>query len=167
MNKLVINKFDGKNSIYIYENNKLVEQYDEYEDKPRLEGNIYLGKVKDIVTGMQSAFIDIGEEKSALIHIKDLIPKISDTTGNVNANIEDYDINKIIRKNDYIIVQIKRDCNDQKGPRVTKDIKLTGKYIVLMPFSQFTTVSQKIIEENDKKRLKKICSDYLKKLNIE
>ncbi len=152
MNKLVINKLENKTSLYLYEEDNLVEKYDEYDDKPRLEGNIYLGKVQDVVPGLQSAFIDIGEEKNALIHLKDLLPKISESTGNENLNINEYDIKKELKVNDMILVQIKRDCTDQKGPRVTKDIKLTGKYVIIMPFSKFITVSQKI-NDNKKKEL--------------
>ena len=161
MNKLVINKLENKTSLYLYEEDNLVEKYDEYDDKPRLEGNIYLGKVQDVVPGLQSAFIDIGEEKNALIHLKDLLPKISESTGNENLNINEYDIKKELKVNDMILVQIKRDCTDQKGPRVTKDIKLTGKYVIIMPFSKFITVSQKI---NDNKRKELIINNIKKYL---
>ena len=161
MNKLIIDKLEDKTSLYLYENENMVERYDEYNNKPRLEGNIYIGKVQDITAGLQSAFIDIGEEKNALIHLKDLLPKVSNTTGNENLKIDDYDIKKEIRINDKILVQIKRDCNDQKGPRVTKDIKMTGKYIIIMPFSKFITVSQKVENENRKNELISIVKKYI------
>ena len=105
---------------------------------------------------MQSAFIDIGEEKNALVHIKDLIPKASNVTGNVYEDVSKYDISKLVKPGDEILVQVKRDCNEQKGPRVTKDIKLNGRFIILMPYSNFLTISQKIQNEEEIKRLKGI-----------
>ena len=101
MYRLEILKKDQNTIIYVYENDKLVESYSERIEEPRLEGNIYLGIVKDVVPGMQSAFIDIGEKKTALIHINDLIPKISDTTGNLNLDISKY-------KGLYLIVAVHR-----------------------------------------------------------
>ena len=134
MNKIRIEvkKDLDKIIIFVYQENELVEFYIEDIKKQRLEGNIYLGVVKDVVKGMQSAFIDIGEERNALIHIKDILPKESNVTGNANLDIQNYQIQDLLKTGEKILVQIKRDCDDQKGSRVTKDIKLTGNYIILM-----------------------------------
>jgi len=161
MYKLIINEDNEKVDLYVYENDELVEQYTEKKDRKRLEGNIYVGRVSDVISGMQSAFIDVGEEKKALIYIRDLLPKISDTTGNTELDIDEYNIADLVQKKDKILVQIKKDCTDQKGPRVTKDIKLTGKYVVIMPFSKFVTISKKIENEKRRNELKKICKKYL------
>ncbi|MBR3134731.1 MAG: Rne/Rng family ribonuclease [Clostridia bacterium] len=160
-NKLVINKIEDKNSIFLYENGELVEQYQESIEEKRLEGNIYLGKVKNIIKGMQSAFIDIGIEKNALIHIKDIIPKESDVTGNNEINEKDYNINDYIKQGEEILVQIKKDSSKTKGARVTKDVKLVGKYIVLMPFSKFITISKKIEESSERQRLKMCVEEHI------
>lgn len=161
--KIEIKKENNNLKIFIYQDNELTEIYNEDINKKRLEGNIYLGVVKDVVKGMQSAFIDIGEEKNALIHIKDILPKESDVTGNVNLDIEKYQIQKLIKPGEKVIVQIKRDCDEQKGSRVTKDIKLTGKYVVLMPYTQFITTSSKIEDKNEKERLTSIAKKYIPK----
>ncbi len=161
--KIEIKKIENEVKIFIYQNEELIEYYKEDINKKRLEGNIYLGIVKDVLKGMQSAFIDIGEEKNALIHIKDIIPKQSNVTGNVNIDVEQYQIQKLVKPKEKILVQIKRDCDDKKGSRVTKDIKLTGKYIVLMPFTEFITVSLKIEDKNERDRLIKIVKKYLPK----
>ncbi len=165
MNKyrIEILKKVNKIKIFIYEENNLVEVYQEDINKKRLEENIYLGIVKDVIKGMQSAFIDIGEQKNALIHIKDILPKQSNVTGNVNLDTEKYQIQDLLKPNEKILVQIKRDCDDKKGSRVTKDIKLTGKYIVLMPFTEFITISNKIEDSKEKERLTKIVKKYLPK----
>ena len=76
MKDIIINKNeDGSNLIALVENGKLIEKYDDDESIKANEGNIYCGIVRDLLPGMQSAFIDIGEDKNAFIHIKDVIPK--------------------------------------------------------------------------------------------
>ena len=77
MQEILISKVQNKKIIAILENGKLQELYEEKDDTSRLEGNIYLGIVKDILPGMQSAFVDIGEEKNTFLLIKDLLPKVS------------------------------------------------------------------------------------------
>lgn len=161
--KIYIKQIENKLQVFVYQNDVIVEQYEEYFDGQRLEGNIYLGKVTDVVKGMQAAFINIGKEKNAFIHVKDIIPKESNITGNENIDITKFNINKLIKRDDNIIVQIKKDCNNNKGPRVTKDIKLTGKYVVLMPYSKFITVSKKIENKEERNRLIKIVKDELEK----
>lgn len=161
MYNILIKKDKGITTVAVVQNGELAEIYKEKEEEKRLEGNIYLGKVKNIIPGMQSAFIDIGETKNALVHIKDLIPKSSNLTGNVYEDTSKMNISKIVKSGDVILVQVKRDCNEQKGPRVTKDIKLNGNFIILMPFSNFVTVSQKIEDESEKDRLKKIVKEVL------
>ena len=161
-NKIIINKKGENVNILVYENDKLVEIYNENVKDKRLEGNIYIGQVKDVVKGMQSAFIDIGQEKNALIHIKDLIPKESDITGNNEIDISKYNICKMIKPNDRIIIQVKRDSSMQKGAKVTKDIKIIGRYVILMPYSKFITASKKIEDKSERDRLIKEVKNIVK-----
>ena len=161
MYNILIDKQKENTVVAVVQDGELVELYNEKNTEKRLEGNIYLGKIKNIIPGMQSAFIDIGEEKNALVHIKDIIPKVSNVTGNVYEDTSKYDIAKIVKPGDEILVQVKRDCNEQKGPRVTKDIKINGKFVILMPFSNFITISQKIENEDEIKRLKSIVKEKL------
>ena len=166
MYKIFINKKEDKINLFVKKNDELVEQYEEPIEKQRLEGNVYIGKVDNVVEGMQAAFVDIGIEKKALIHIEDIIPKESEVYGNSNINIAKYKINDYIKPNDLIIVQIQKDCYNQKGPRATKHIKLTGNYVVLMPFSKFITVSKKIEDETERNRLINIVEKLNKKYGI-
>lgn len=163
MYKILINRDEEKITIAVVQNGDLVEVYNEKLSEKRLEGNIYLGKVRNIITGMQSAFIDIGESKNALVHIKDIIPKASNVTGNSLEDTSKVNIKDIIKSGEEVLVQVKRDCNEQKGPRVTKDIKINGKFVIFMPYSKFITVSQKIQDENEKERLKAIVKEVLPK----
>ena len=94
MYNILIEKNEEDTKVVVVQDGKVVEVYNEKYDEKRLEGNIYLGKVKDIIPGMQAAFIDIGENKNALIHIKDLLAKESTTTGNVNLDISNINIKR-------------------------------------------------------------------------
>ena len=161
MNNILIEKNEKNVTIAVIENGELAEIYNENNEEKRVEGNIYLGKVKNIVLGMESAFVDIGENKNALIHIKDILPKASNITGNLYEDTSKIKISKIIKTGEEIVVQVKKDCENQKGARVTKDIKLNGKLVIFMPYSKFITISQKIEKEEEKERLKKIVKEIL------
>lgn len=164
MKEIIIKKEKDKKNICLIEDGKIVEQYEEGAKTNRLEGNIYCGKVKDIILGMQSAFIDIGEDKNAFIHIKDIIDKIDNKTGNRDQNFSTYDIGKYIKRDMPILVQVKKDEEDKKGARVAKHINLTGRYTVFMPNVEFVTISEKIEDVKERNRLLKICDNIKEKL---
>ena len=90
MQEIFIKQEDIKKIVAVVENGKLVEKYEEKEEQERLEGNIYLGKVENVLIGMQAAFVDIGINKNTFIHLKDIIPKISNETGNKNERLYKY-----------------------------------------------------------------------------
>ena len=79
MTELLIQENQEKKQIALVENGKLIEYYEEDNKTNRREGNIYIGIVKDIIKGMQAAFVDIGTEKNSFIHLKDILPKIDET----------------------------------------------------------------------------------------
>ncbi len=149
---LIIENQDEKNIAYL-EDGILKEYYKESKSKKRLEGNIYVGKVKDVLQGMQAAFIDIGEDKNAFLHIKDVLPKKSNVTGNKKEDIEKYKIKDYIKPNQSILVQVKKDSNNIKGARVSTNIQVPGKFVIILPENDFITVSQKIEDIEERKRL--------------
>lgn len=153
MQEILISKQEDKKIIAILEDGNLQEVYEEKEDSNRLEGNIYLGKVKDILTGMQAAFVDIGEEKNTFIHIKDVLPKVSKVTGNKNEDLDKYNIKDYIKKDSHILVQVKKDATSLKGAKISTDLHIPGRFVVVMPKDNFITVSQKIEDENERERL--------------
>lgn len=164
MQEIIINQDKENNKIVaLVENGKLVEKYEERVGQERLEGNIYLGKVENVLLGMQAAFVDIGTEKNTFIHIKDVIPKVSNETGNKNETLSKYDIKNYIRSGMPILVQVKRDSTNKKGARVSTHISLPGRFIVLMPETEFITISKKIEKEAEKKRLLEIVKNSLPK----
>ncbi len=162
MTELLIQKSDEKRQIALVENGKLIEYYEEDENTHRREGNIYIGIVKDIIKGMQSAFVDIGTEKNSFIHLKDILPKIDQTKEQQDSNI---DISDVVQPNQKILVQVKKDSNEKKGARVSTHMNLPSKYVVLMPNTDIITISQKIEEEKEQKRLIKLVKDNLSKGN--
>ena len=165
MKEIIINKNkDGSNLIALVENGRLIEKYDEEKEKNAFEGNIYCGIIRDILPAMQSAFIDIGENKNAFIHIKDIIPKVSNITGNKEENLEKYKISDYLKIKEPILVQIKKDQENQKGARISKHISLTGRLCVLMVNVNFITVSQKIENVEEHNRLKTIARKILSEI---
>lgn len=163
MREIIIKHTNEKNIITLVEDYNVVEKYEESEDKKRLEGNIYLGKIQRVLPGLQAVFVDIGNNKNAFLHIKDIIPKASNQTGNKNKNFDEIDINNYVKVGMPVIVQVKKDQIMQKGPRVSTHINLPGRFIVAMPETKFVTVSQKIEDVNEIKRLKGIVEENLDK----
>ena len=145
MQEIIINVNDKKEKlIALVENGKLIEKYEELDNHTRLEGNIYAGKVINILPGMQAAFVDIGQSKNTFMHIRDVIPRASNQTGNKNEQLSKYDIKNYIRSGMPILVQVKKDSSNKKGPRVSTNINLPGRFVVIIPGAEFITISQKI-----------------------
>ena len=150
MLELIINKNKDVETICLVENGKLIEKYqdDQNTKNNRLEGNIYAGKVSDIVPGMQSAFIDYGDSKKGLLHLKDALPQIDEK--NKSEDLGNKKITDVLKPNQKILVQIKKDSNDKKGAKISTHISIPSKYIVFMPNTDIITISQKI--ENMKRK---------------
>ena len=162
MLELIIKRVEDERKIVLVENEKIVEYYEEKENDNKNEGNIYIGIVKDIVKGMQAAFVDIGVDKNSLIHLKDILEKKDEKKEKPDLN---QDINKLIKPNQKILVQIKKDSNEKKGARVSTHINLPGKYIVLMPNTDIITVSQKIEDKKEQERLINLVKQHISKGN--
>ena len=164
MQEILVNVDKQRNkTIVVVENGRLVEKYQENDGAERLEGNIYRGKVQNVLLGMQAAFVDIGKEKNTFIHIRDVMPKASNETGNKNEPLNKYNIKDYIRTEMPILVQVKKDSTSKKGARVSTHMNISGRYIVLMPNSEFITVSKKIEDIKEKNRLLNIVKPIVPK----
>jgi ribonuclease, rne/rng family len=144
MQELRIKVDANEKTVILLNNYKIVEQYT--IDKENIEGNIYLGVIKNIVPGLKATFVDIGKSKNAFIHFEDL-GKTKDE----------------IKLNETILVQVQKNAVKQKGAKLTTNIKLTGRQIVLMPQTDFISVSRKIEDEQKREELKEIAKKYLPK----
>lgn len=162
---IVVQKQDIK-EISILEEGILKEHYKEKEDKKRLEGNIYIGRVTDVLIGMQATFVDIGAEKNAFLHIRDILPKKSNVTGNKEEELENYKIKDYIKPNQKVVVQVKKDSNNVKGARVSTNIQIAGRFVVILPENDFITISQKIENKKEKNRLISIVESVKKDKKI-
>lgn len=137
-------KVDTKEKIAtLIEDYNIVENYT-INNQESLEGNIYIGIIKNIVPGIKAAFVDIGKDKNAFIHFEDL-----------------YKTNNDIKINQKILVQVQKNSIKQKGAKLTTNIKLIGRQLVLMPKTNYITISRKITDEAARERLKTIVEEYL------
>lgn len=162
MLEILINKEDDKKDIALLEDGRLLEYYMDEENSNRNEGNIYVGVVKNVIKGMQAAFVDIGTEKNSFIHLKDILDKIDEKNlENITTNNDKINISDVIKEGQRLLVQVKKDSNLQKGARVSTHINLPSKYIALMPNTDIITVSQKIEDKKEQERLIKLVKENL------
>ena len=153
MLELIINKNKDIETICLVENGKLVEKYENNEEtmKNRLEGNIYAGKVADIVPGMQSAFVDYRDSRKGLLHLKDAIPQVDEKK--VKKEKSTQKISELLKQNQKELIEIKKDSNERKGAKISTHISIPSRYIVFMPNTEIITISQKIEDEKRKNEL--------------
>ena len=140
-------------------------------DDPRMVGSIYKGKIRNLEDGLKAAFVDIGYEKNAFLHYWDIIPSPLDSSYDVvdrgkkkksKPKITNKDIPKKYPTGTELIVQVTKGPIGTKGPRVTTNVLLPGRYLVLLPNSEQSGVSRKIENKEERSRLKKI----VRELNI-
>ncbi len=162
MKEIIIYEENENKTIMYLENQKILEKYEENENNRTIEGNIYIGKVQNILSGLQAAFVDLGNGKNAFIHLKDILPKRNIVEepkldeAEKNLKIKDY-----VKTGMPIIVEVKRDETSNKGARVSTHISLKGRFIVYMPNATFVTVSQKITDKTKREELVDITKKYL------
>ena len=166
MLELIIKKEQTQKQIALIENGNLVEYYEEDNELERKEGDIYIGIVKDIVKGMQAAFVDIGAEKNSFIHFKDLLPKVDESKQKEKVKKQTLletpiHIEELVKPNQKILAQVKKDSNEKKGARISTHINLPSKYIVLMPNTDIITISQKIEDKKEQERLISLVKENL------
>ena len=176
MNKdLIINSSADGVEIALLEDKKLVEIHNEKMDARWAVGDLYLGKVRKIIPGLNAAFVDVGFEKDAFLHYTDLSPyaksiiKFTQLAMNDNDNQFDFSkfesapeivktgkISEVLNGKPNIMVQILKEPIAAKGPRLTCEVSLAGRYVVLTPFNEIVAVSKKIHTSEERKRLQKI-----------
>ena len=179
--ELVINVTPSEISIALCEDKVLVELNKEQCQTGFAVGDIYLGKVRKIMPGLNAAFVNIGHEKDAFIHYLDLggqfesLQKVVDShqSGRRGIKVETMKLEPSIEKNgklatylqpgQLVMVQIAKEAISTKGPRLTADISLAGRNVVLVPFSSKIFISQKIRANETKKRLRQIAAKVLPK----
>lgn len=156
MRYIFIDSKDGIDRVGIVENDRLAEFHSGKQDDNKLVGNVYRARVMDVLPGMEAAFVNIGVEKNGYLYVKDALPKDKLYTN------KDYKISEILKSGQEIIVQVKKEPFENKGPKVSTHIEIPGRYLVLTPYSNKRNVSRKITNRDEIKRLKFIGKKIMK-----
>ncbi len=157
--ELLINVTPSETRVALIENGVLQEVHVERESRRGLVGNIYLGKVIRVLPGMQAAFIDINLEKAAFLHASDINTKLILNKGDLPADHVP-DIRALVHEGQQIVVQVIKDPLGTKGARLTTDITVAARYLVLMPNADHAGISQRIEDPKERNRLKDIITPY-------
>ncbi|HPX06544.1 MAG TPA: Rne/Rng family ribonuclease [Tenuifilaceae bacterium] len=180
--ELVIDVRTSEIALALLENKQLVELNKERNNVQFSVGDIYLGKVKKIMPGLNAAFIDVGYEKDAFLHYLDLGPQFQSFNKSLQAALSkkgkvvpvyksklEPDIDKngkignILTTGQPILVQIAKEPISTKGPRLSSEISIAGRNIVLLPYSDKVSISQKIASQEERKRLKRLMESIIPK----
>ncbi len=143
--------------VVILEDGQVVELYVERPLSQRFVGNIYLGRVENVLPGMEACFVDLGLERNAFLYVDDAYPVRREEEEHLPKNARKAAINKLVRPGQAVMVQIVKDPVGSKGARITRNVTLPGRYLVLMPAVDYVGVSRRIENEKERRRLKKIA----------
>ena len=170
--ELIINSTPTEVEIALLENSKLVELHFQKTNTNFTVGDIFLGRIRKLMPGLNAAFVDIGHNKDAFLHYTDLGPKLKSLlkftdgaiSGQLNTHLLDNfeleadiiksgKIDQVLDKKQAVLVQILKEPISTKGPRLSCEITIPGRYLVLTPFSDMVAVSKKIANSEERKRL--------------
>lgn len=157
--ELLINVTPSETRVALIENGSLQEVHVEREARRGLVGNIYLGKIIRVLPGMQAAFVDINLGKAAFLHASDINSKLIVKEENSNHD-QVPDIRNLVHEGQYIVVQVVKDPLGTKGARLTTDITVAARFLVLMPNASHAGISQRIEDPKERNRLKSIVTPY-------
>ncbi len=173
--EIVVNVGESQTRIAIVEDGKLVELYIENAENKRTIGNLYLGRIRKVMPSIQAAFVDIGQEQDAFLHFSDLsdnlpyllkyldlqTPKVKGIT--VPPGEKDWDKrpSDILNRGQEILVQITKEPISNKGSRISTDLSLAGRFLVLVPLQNYVAVSRKITDDKERRRLKALASSLV------
>ena len=167
--EILVSATQDESWVALMEDEKLVEVMFDRSDQDRLVGGIYLGKVEAVIPGIQAAFVDIGSAKAGFLHVSDLEwdhDQSGRTGGNTAKGRRDRRFPAIqdrIKKGQSIIVQVTKEPISTKGPKLTSQISLPGRFLVYMPGSYHVGVSRKIEDRSERSRLRKLAKEILPK----
>ncbi len=157
--EIVINVGLAETRAAVLEEGRLVELYIEREEAERIAGNIYKGRVDNVLPGMQAAFVDIGQERNAFLYVDDAL-----AYKNVQRDLDEpmerpkfRTIKDLLRPGQQIVVQVSKEAMGSKGARVVTHASLPGRYLVLMPTVDYVGISRRISDDTERNRLKQIA----------
>ncbi len=173
--ELIINADTSEVNIALLENDALVELQKEKTNNNYSVGDVYLGRIKKIMPGLNAAFVDVGYERDAFLHYLDLGPQVKSLIKYTNfarskkgplPNLDHFSfepdiektgkINQVLKSGQQIPVQIAKEPISTKGPRISSEISFPGRYLVLVPFSNRISISQRIKDPQERTRLRRL-----------
>ncbi|MCW5908165.1 MAG: Rne/Rng family ribonuclease [Chitinophagales bacterium] len=174
--ELIIHSTPNGVDIALLENKQLVELHQERNNNRFNVGDVYLGKIKKVMPGLNAAFVDVGHEKDAFLHYTDLSPDIRSlmkftgqcVAGNVSPEqmlnnfemqpeiVKTGNVKEVLSNKHFLLVQILKEPISTKGPRLTCEVSIAGRFLVLTPFNNTVGVSKKIDSADERKRLKNL-----------
>ena len=169
MKEIFINVTAGSTRIAIVENGILNDIYIELPEHQRMVGDIYKGRIQNVIPGMQAAFIDIGHEINAFLPFSEMGNEENLNQFSFSDDSEDektvkkkqkFNPAEDLKKNDDILVQVIKEPFSGKGPRVTTDISIPGSFMVLVPNIDYIGISRKITDKYEKRRLRRIIKEF-------
>jgi ribonuclease G len=177
-NELLISSASKGYRIALLQENRLTEFHYDESGSSFVVGEVYLGVVKKVSPGLNAAFVDIGYEKDAFLHYLDLGPQVRSlnkfsraiqTQKNASYKLSNFKnepeidklgkIDQVLTKGQQILVQVVKEPISSKGPRLSCEIALPGRYVVLVPFSNAISISKKIVEKEERQRLLKLVQN--------
>lgn len=147
-NEILVNCSPEETRVALVENGKLIELLVERSESEKIVGNIYKGRVENVLPGISSAFVNIGLEKNAYLYVSDVVPR--------GGHAPSPQIEKMISRNEIIMVQVAKEAIGTKGVKVTMDISLPGRFLVYMPQAQHLGISKHIEDRRERDRLREI-----------
>ncbi|MEF9895374.1 MAG: ribonuclease E/G, partial [Clostridia bacterium] len=155
--ELLMESFLGQTRLALLEDGDLCELYIERAGQEKLVGNIYMGRVVNVLPGMQAAFVDIGAEKNGFLYAGDIqldIRSLGPDGQALNEQLKEMSIKKLIRAGQQVLVQVVKEPGGSKGPRLSGNITLPGRLVVLLPTVGYVGVSRRIESEQERLRLR-------------
>ena len=162
---LVIDSLPGERRVALVEDDQLVELHVERALHRTLAGNLYLGRVRNVLPGMQAAFVDLGLERDGFLHVDDapgparLRPEWAGDAAEAEPPVPPARIEERVREGDDLVLQVVKDPLARKGPRVTAQLSLPGRLVVLLPGVDHLGVSRRIPSEEERLRLRAVLRD--------
>jgi ribonuclease E len=155
--KMVVRSKDGRIQIGVLEDNVLVEHYVARSTESSIIGNVYIGKVQNVLPSMEAAFVDIGRGRNAVLYSGEVDWDAAATEDNANQPRR---IETALKSGDPILVQVTKDPVGHKGARLTSQVSLPGRYVVYVPSGSINGISRKL-PDSERTRLKKILAEVL------
>ncbi len=160
--EILINANLDETRAALVEDGSVVEFYTEKPTNQKTAGNVYLGRVINVLPGMQAAFVDIGQEKNAFLYVDDaFLPSDFNNkqTSRRRKSRKRTNINDVVKPGQKITVQVSKEAIGSKGARVTRHVTFPGRYLVLMPTVNYVGVSRRISEDQERQRLRQLARE--------